>query len=131
MSEPSPHQITEAQYRAALVALGLDPDRVMSINLSPRWVMVTLVKLEDGLPVVSLGEVETEMRIDGQFFCCQREQFEQAGAIAREWQCDETAGGPHDEVGERHTSGIDRTGQRCDDGRNGAAEIGAEDQHDY
>ena len=61
MSEPSPHQITEAQYRAALVALGLDPDRVMSINLSPRWVMVTLVKLEDGLPVVSLGEVETEI----------------------------------------------------------------------
>ena len=51
------HDVTPAQYRASLVALGLNPGRVVSITLSKSWVSITQVSLSpEGVPIISLGQ---------------------------------------------------------------------------
>lgn len=57
---PATPSITETQYRAAVEALGLDPDLVVSVTLGSQWVTISQVKLHDGKPVVELGQVVTE-----------------------------------------------------------------------
>lgn len=49
--------ITPAQRRAALEALGLDPDHTLSVALSPEWVNARTVDTHEGVPRVVDGQL--------------------------------------------------------------------------
>lgn len=51
---------TTTQRRAALAALDLDPDLVVSITLTPGWAHLVRAVTEDGTPVVIDGALVTE-----------------------------------------------------------------------
>ena len=49
--------ITPDQYRAAIDALGLDPDLIVSVTLSGAWVSITQITVSpEGVPLISLGQ---------------------------------------------------------------------------
>lgn len=57
----APPTITQAMYVDALEILGLDPDLVVSINLTSTWITLTLVEAdEEGRPHLSLGQLRTK-----------------------------------------------------------------------
>ena len=59
MPRRHPLQITPAQIRAAHEALGLDPDLTLSVSISPGYVHVTTVEVdEDGHPIVTGGVLQ-------------------------------------------------------------------------
>lgn len=50
-------EITKSQYRAAVTALGLDPDLVSSVTLSGTWVHIAEIEvMADGRPKIDLGQ---------------------------------------------------------------------------
>lgn len=53
-------EITTGQLRAALGALGLDPDLTVSVSMSSTWAHVVTAQVdEDGHAIVSGGVLQT------------------------------------------------------------------------
>lgn len=54
------HEITPEKRRAAVEALGFDPNVVMSVSLATDWATVVVAELVDGVPQVVDGALLTQ-----------------------------------------------------------------------
>lgn len=58
MSEPR-LSVTPAQRRAAIEALGLDPDLTTNVSIATDWVSATVADMSGGHPLVVDGQLAT------------------------------------------------------------------------